>query len=218
MGGFFSAALIAGSDVIAYTGGINDAFILKWGVPCAEDSTSLIPAQSAIDLVAYASGLHAIDVNWQNISQYADRYRIYRSTTDSITGYSLIDSVSNSTVQYTDVNVVANQIYWYRVSAVANAGETFSNSDSAVIIPTGIAAIPGTGTISLYPNPNSGSFILQSSGSIGREYTVFDMIGRAIAQGIVNADKQNISLKGIALGSYTLEVQGIKAVRFVIEN
>jgi hypothetical protein len=218
LGGYFSSELIAGHDTIYNMGGINDAFVLKWGVPCAEDSTSLIPPPPAIGLVAYASGLHAIDVSWQNISQYADRYRIYRSTIDSITGYTLTDSVSRSTTQYTDVSVVANQIYWYRVSAVNNAGETFSNSDSAVIIPTGISTIPTTGTITLYPNPNSGSFILRSSGSFGKEYTVYDMIGRVVSQGVITTDKQNISLKGISMGSYTLEVQGSKAIRFVIEN
>jgi sugar lactone lactonase YvrE len=84
--------------------------------------------------------------------------------------------------------------------------------------PTGISTIPSLTTISIYPNPNSGSFILQSNGSIGKEYTVYDMIGRVMAQGTITADKQNIDLKGIAMGSYTLEVQGSKAIRFVIEN
>ena len=72
--------------------------------------------------------------------------------------------------------------------------------------------------IHLYPNPNSGSFILQSSGSIGSEYLIYDMIGRIVAQDIISSDKQNIALKGISMGSYTLEIKGSKAIRFVIEN
>jgi hypothetical protein len=221
VGGFFSAALIAGSDVISYTGGINDAFILKWGVPCAEDSNSLIPPQSAIDLVAYASGLHAIDVSWQNISQYADRYRIYRSTTDSNTGYSLIDSVSNSTVQYTDVNAVANQIYWYRVSAVNNAGETFSNSDSAIIIPTGIAeANTDIRHIALYPNPANSYTKLSvwsgASSSFTATISVTDIEGREFyndqAQIMQGKNDFIIDISDITAGVYIVNLQSINQV------
>ena len=87
-------------------------------------------------------------------------------------------------------------------------------SQSAAGIPT----VSTDEAISLYPNPNTGSFILQSSGSIGSEYTVYDMIGRIVAQGIISSDKQSIALKGISMGSYTMTVMGNKAIRFVIEN
>ena len=150
-GGYFTSNLTAGNSV-SITGGINDAFLLKWGLPCP-DTDALIPPLSAERLVASVSGIHAIDVTWQNVAQYADRYRVYRSTTDSITGYVLIDSVNNTTTHYTDVNVVSHQIYWYRVSAVNNAGETFSNSDSAIIAPTGIDELSDIRHIALYPNP-----------------------------------------------------------------
>jgi sugar lactone lactonase YvrE len=84
--------------------------------------------------------------------------------------------------------------------------------------PAGISTISTDETISLYPNPNTGSFILQSSGSIGKEYMVYDMIGRSVAQGLITSDKQNIALKGITMGSYTLEIKGNKTIRFVVEN
>ena len=220
LGGYFSAGIAAGPDTIYNTGG-NNAFILKWGVPCAEDSNSLIPPQSAIDLMAYASGLHAIDVNWQNISQYADRYRIYRSTIDSITGYLLIDSVSNSTVQYTDVNVVSNQIYWYRVSAVNTSGETFSNSDSAIIIPTGIAeANTDIRHIALYPNPANSYTKLSvwsgASSSFTATLSVTDIEGREFyndqAQIIQGRNDFIIDISGITAGVYIVNLQSINQV------
>jgi hypothetical protein len=216
VGGYFSSELIAGQDTIYNIGGINDAFILKWGVPCAEDSTSLLPPQPAIDLVAYAAGLHAIDVNWQNISQYANRYRIYRSITDSITGYSLIDSVSNSTSQYTDVNVVANQIYWYRVSAVNNAGETFSNSDSAIIIPNGISEVSSAiRHIALYPNPANSYTELSvwsgASSSFSATISVTDIEGKEIYnnQAEIAQGKNDfvIDISGINAGVYIVNLQ-----------
>ncbi len=101
---------------------------------------------------------------------------------------------------------------------------------------TGISDISSSKPLSLYPNPNNGSFILQSGGSIGSEYTVYDMIGRAVAQGTITSDKQNIDLaasplslgegsgvrsaglRSISAGSYTLAVQGSKTLWFVIED
>ena len=150
-GGYFSSNITAG-NTISYTGGINDAFVLKWGLPCP-DTDALVTPLAAEGLIASVSGAHAIDLTWHNVAQYADRYRVYRSTTDSLTGYSLIDSVSNSTTHYTDVNVVSHQIYWYRVSAVNHSGETYSNSDSAIIAPTGIDELSDIRHIALYPNP-----------------------------------------------------------------
>ena len=95
----------------------------------------------------------------------------------------------------------------YRVQAISHS------------VVTGITnIIIDLDNIHLYPNPNSGSFILQSSGSIGSEYLIYDMIGRIVAQDIISSDKQNIALKGISMGSYTLEIKGSKAIRFVIEN
>jgi hypothetical protein len=84
--------------------------------------------------------------------------------------------------------------------------------------PAGITSVTNAETISLYPNPNNGSFMLQSSGNIGKEYTIYDMIGRVVAQGNINSDKQTITLKNISAGAYTLEIKGNKAVRFVVEN
>jgi len=84
--------------------------------------------------------------------------------------------------------------------------------------PAGITSVTNAETISLYPNPNNGSFMLQSSGNIGKEYTIYDIIGRVVAQGNINSDKQTITLKNISAGAYTLEIKGNKAVRFVVEN
>ena len=44
--------------------------------------------------------------------------------------------------------------------------------------PAGISSIQNAEAISLYPNPNNGSFILQSSGDVDKEYIIYDMIGR----------------------------------------
>jgi hypothetical protein len=55
----------------------------------------------------------------------------------------------------------------------AVASYVYSNS----IDPNGIKQIQGDGGIMLYPNPNNGSFILESTGYQGSTYIVYDMLG-----------------------------------------
>jgi sugar lactone lactonase YvrE len=83
----------------------------------------------------------------------------------------------------------------------------------------GIANIPVNQTIDLYPNPNTGAFTLRSNNSIGKQFTIYDMIGRIVAQQIVTSDKQSVFLKDISSGSYSLQITGSnKAIRLAIEN
>jgi len=86
--------------------------------------------------------------------------------------------------------------------------------------PAGIAAIPASAGTLLYPNPNNGSFILESTGNIGKEFVIHDMIGRTVAQGLITSEKQNIGTKEILPAVYSLEITGCadKAIRFVVEN
>lgn len=82
---------------------------------------------------------------------------------------------------------------------------------------TGIAVL-GTGqTIHLYPNPNTGSFILRTSQQQGAAYTISDMMGQMIQQQIITSDKQNIDVKNTPSGIYTLSISGMSgSVKFAI--
>jgi hypothetical protein len=82
---------------------------------------------------------------------------------------------------------------------------------------TGIVGIAAQSGISLYPNPTTGSFILNTAESIGRDYTIYDMIGTVIAQGRITSGSQQISLHA-ASGTYLLSVAGAsRPLRFVVE-
>ena len=80
----------------------------------------------------------------------------------------------------------------------------------------GINEVSNTNSIHLYPNPNKGSFTLQTLNSIGATYTISDMLGNVIAQKITTADTQIIDVKDAAEGVYTLVVKGATPVRFVV--
>ena len=56
----------------------------------------------------------------------------------------------------------------------------------------------------LYPNPNTGSFNLESVQSLGSEYNVTDMLGQIVHQGQIKSDNQNINLSELTDGVYTL--------------
>jgi hypothetical protein len=83
---------------------------------------------------------------------------------------------------YTDVNIVPNQLYWYKVAAVNEAGEAYSNADSASIRTVGIADISNIKHIALYPNPASSYTELsvwnESPGSLIAGISIVDMEGR----------------------------------------
>jgi uncharacterized repeat protein (TIGR03803 family) len=104
-------------------------------------------------------------------------------------------------------------------------GGTFGATPYGSLIPfttqisTGISQVAGVSALRIYPNPNSGSFILQSSGVIGQEYIITDMLGRVVAQQTITSDNQNIKLQNISAGSYILSVKGnnSKALRFEVE-
>ena len=126
-------------------------------------------------------------------------------------GYSFIWSDSGASTQNRTGLAPGNYSVIVRDSNSCATGTYLVNSS------TGINDINTNTAISLYPNPNTGSFILQSTNSIGREYIIYDMIGRIIKQGNITADKQSIELQNVSVGSYTLEVKGSKAIRFTIE-
>jgi hypothetical protein len=214
LGGYFSSTLAAGPTTIMNTGGIDDAFVMKWGVQCS-DSFALIAPLAAEDMVANPSGAHAIDVDWRNVAMYADQYRIYRSATDSTSGYTLTDSVNKYQAHYTDVNVVPNQVYWYRVAAVNHAGETYSNADSASIRTVGVVDITTIKHIALYPNPANDHTELSiwndALTSVPISLSVIDLEGREfysrLAVAVQGKNDFMMDFSAIGAGIYICNIQ-----------
>ena len=86
-------------------------------------------------------------------------------------------------------------------------------------ISSGVSDISDLSTLPLYPNPNTGTFILRTTDDIGREYIITDLLGRAVAHQMITSDAQTISLHDITPGTYLIEVRGSasKAIRFTVE-
>ena len=98
-----------------------------------------------------------------------------------------------------------------------NNAAVVTNTTSTMVGTTGINTLPAEdGFIKLFPNPNKGSFTLQTSGSIHEYYTISDMLGHIVAQQFIIADTQPIDLSDVAEGVYTIAVRGAKPLRFVV--
>ena len=124
------------------------------------------------------------------------------------------DTLNLSTFSYA-VNYVDSIFYTY----------TDNNNCSATVLDSivpvfcdGIQTIPVSGSISLYPNPNKGSFTLTIDNSqlTSNFYIISDMLGHIIAQQPITSSTQQIEIPHMAEGVYTLSVRGMLPVRFVV--
>jgi hypothetical protein len=85
----------------------------------------------------------------------------------------------------------------------------------------GVNHIEELAAIRAIPNPSMGSFTLETSGSKGAHYSVYDMLGNIVAESEINSDRQSVTLPANAAGVYTLLVQQhnhSKALRLVIQK
>jgi hypothetical protein len=74
-------------------------------------------------------------------------------------------------------------------------------------------------TLRLYPNPNKGSFTLETYLNPGSEYTVSNVLGQILTHKEINNHKQIVDLNDAPDGAYILVVsdhQFTKALRFSI--
>jgi hypothetical protein len=141
------------------------------------------------------------------------------------------DSSANSTGDTASHTYAAAGYYNVCVTITDTAGCTAHYCDTNVYLfkdqsgqmvylnvvnyPNGINEL-NAAQIRLYPNPNKGSFTLQTSASIGSTYTISDMLGHIIVQRAIKADSEAIEMPDVADGVYTLSLAGIQPMRFAV--
>jgi hypothetical protein len=70
--------------------------------------------------------------------------------------------------------------------------------------------------LQLYPNPNKGSFTLHSPNQIGQAWQLTDVLGRPIAQGVIEKEYELIQLKDSNAGIYIFTCAG-QQIRLIVE-
>ena len=81
----------------------------------------------------------------------------------------------------------------------------------------GVSDIASGSSVRIYPNPNSGSFTLETYQ--GKDYTIINMLGQLIAHRDISSDKQAVSYTDLPDGIYTLLVHtttDTKTLKFTI--
>ncbi|MXQ74291.1 hypothetical protein GSF08_10175 [Clostridiaceae bacterium DONG20-135] len=100
------------------------------------------------NLIAAANGSTTINTTWDPIAN-ASRYHVYRSTT-AVGPYVLIGITT--TTSYTNVGLIPNTTYYYRVTAVVNEVESAQSNtasattDADIPVPTNVAAMSVSST------------------------------------------------------------------------
>nr|MBP7262095.1 T9SS type A sorting domain-containing protein [Bacteroidia bacterium] len=96
-----------------------------------------------------------------------------------------------------------------------------ASSDMVNFPATGMASISKNNSVSVYPNPNNGSFTIVPDQRIDGEVLVklFDLTGRIVFEELRNDNNLNIQTTGLANGTFLLVVQtndGLSKVKIAV--
>ncbi|MCW3127265.1 MAG: Adhesin AidA-related protein [Bacteroidetes bacterium] len=154
---------------------------------------------------------------------YADTFQVVGGC-DSIINLTL--TVKPSASQTINVTAFNAAFYIFGGDTLRNAGTYYdtlpsvNGCDSTITLHLsfgvdGVHDITGISDIHLYPNPNTGSFTLQTSNSHNSNYIITDMLGEVIEEKAITSDTQAIDMRDAAAGVYTLTVKGMQSSRQV---
>lgn len=144
-------------------------------------------------------------------------------------------SVSGNSLQATDPAAVSWQ--WYENGTLISGATSSSytptgsglntftvvttdnsgcrDSSSGWLFTDGIA-VTSAGKFALYPNPNNGTFTLETSGAAGATITIANGLGQLVWQGVISTNKQPINTGSLEAGNYTLMVKGSGTLPFTV--
>jgi hypothetical protein len=126
--------------------------------------------------------------------------------TESVAGFSSYQwMLGGSNVSSTQVSYTATANGSYTVLATDARGCS-ALSAPYTVTGVGIRGIADDLHLLLYPNPNTGSFVLQSSGAIGEQVLIYDMLGHIAARTTISSDRMNLQLD-LSEGLYLLKVK-----------
>lgn len=169
-----------------------------------KDNVAPSPATS---LNAVSSGLNSITLNWTKPADVTNelnkvkRFGIYRSTNSTVdisNANNLLAITWNDTTAYTDVTAMQGTNYYYVVTALDRLHNESSVSNTASVVTTSIALVPGQNkNFVIYPTiiSNGATINIKRNNLIPDKTTfvIFDAVGRIIQQG--NLDNLNSSIQ-----------------------
>jgi len=190
-------------------GGINDA-----DYPTDDSAfTKLICSQKAITLPiellsfeAWLNQKNEVDIAWVTLAETNNDYFTVQRSKDGLNfeEVAIVNAKGNSNT-FTDYTAFDKHPYsgisYYRLKQTDFDGDyTFSE----------LVAISNdalSGTISLYPNPTSGSIIVNNTGSQTGDAVITDVLGRTVISESLNSYPYTIDLSTQSPGVYFISIQ-----------
>jgi hypothetical protein len=134
-------------------------------------------------------------------------YRIYRGT--SLSNMALLTTIQNNLNSYTDLNPPTGLVY-YQIEIInpnncsptksinysSSKSNITSNGQNDLLVIT-------SDYISIFPNPTTSKITVKSSLElIGKEFTIYDQLGKEVMSGIITSEDTEIDLSNISEGVY----------------
>ena len=134
-------------------------------------------------VINFTSNSTSIQLTWNNLNDETG-YKIYRSTTSS--DFNLLTDLVINSINYTDINVVSGQDYYYYVIAYNSIGNSVASNTVVGQLgsTTDVILSENNNKVNIYPNPAS-SFTtigIEIAQSDYFDIQVYDLQGRVVIE------------------------------------
>jgi len=172
---------------------------IDWSAPYCP---ALVSDGAAADMDTVSSTTQ-LTANWSNALDTNSAIAYYEYAIGTAPGLQDVAPFTNNgmltSVTHTGLSLSQGQTYYFTVHAYDGAGLVCAatNSDGAIVIlGVGISSVLNVEQpVKLYPNPNSGSFYIQSQETGNIEIVISDLAGRTLKTEIVAMDKTGYLLQ-----------------------
>lgn len=170
---------------------------------CAPSSFEMAGVGLPLSFLGVQSGVEdcAVSLSWQYNKQVSvERFELERSHNGA--QYQRVAILSGTASDYVDVTPSSGTWYYRIRSVTANGEQSYSGTQ---VVQT--SKCMGS-QVKVYPNPAQDQLriVLQGT-SAEQRYELYDMIGRIVGEGVLNANSNNvIDVSGLSKGAYMLRV------------
>jgi hypothetical protein len=152
---------------------------------------------------------NTVNLIWSGYEGFVfSSYNIYRGT--DINNLVLLSTVASNINSYTDLAPLGGSAFYiievFGISCNPSRSEVSSWSN-VITHTTSMINEKNSSTLMIYPNPASDEITLQCDASlIGKEYEVYDIVGKTFLKGMIGSSQNLIGLQVLAEGKYFIKV------------
>ncbi|MEO6682389.1 MAG: T9SS type A sorting domain-containing protein [Ginsengibacter sp.] len=171
-----------------------------------------------VTVISFSGNYHSgkVDLHWKTSCESNSSHFLIERSSDGIK-YNTIDQIKgagycNTLTSYSTVDENPNQgNNFYRLVAVDFDGK---RKNHGIIL---IKNQANNFTTDIYPNPAGGNSINVKGNQnlVGKLYTIVDMNGRILQNGIISGSSQSINISSFSRGNYILRLSDGQAIQWI---